>query len=253
MRRLIITATVATVLAAMPLAAQTRPVRFPAGSFGHASCWPFCGGFVFGQDPRFHIVFGPPFFHNPFFFNNPFFFHHPFSFPQPFIVPVPFYGSPSYPTVVQTAPQVADTSGQREMQFEIERLREEIERDREERLRDEVERLREEREFRYDRLESPENPRGRENEEGFPPRSRWRAQPGPKRTTPEEVRPIILVYRNGRRLEVLNYAVIGQTLWDFSEQHARKVLLSELDLDATARLNEERGVEFPLPGSQKSE
>jgi len=58
----------------------------------------------------------------------------------------------------------------------------------------------------------------------------------------------ILVFRDGRRSEVQNYAIVGQTLWVFSEQRARKILVSDLDLAATKKANAERGVEFLLPG-----
>ena len=54
------------------------------------------------------------------------------------------------------------------------------------------------------------------------------------------------MFRDGRRLEVRNYAIVGGTLWAFSERQARKILLSELDLDATIKLNNERGVGFSL-------
>ncbi len=47
--------------------------------------------------------------------------------------------------------------------------------------------------------------------------------------------------------EVENYAIVGQTLWIFSEQRARKVPLFSLDVDATAKANEERGLEFRVP------
>ncbi len=59
--------------------------------------------------------------------------------------------------------------------------------------------------------------------------------------------PTTLVYRDGHRAEVQNYAVVGQTLWLFNETHARKVPLSELNLPATRAANEQRGVEFLGP------
>ncbi len=59
--------------------------------------------------------------------------------------------------------------------------------------------------------------------------------------------PTALVYRDGRRAEVENYAIVGQTVWIFSEAHARKVPLSELNLPATRAANEQRGVEFLGP------
>jgi len=56
--------------------------------------------------------------------------------------------------------------------------------------------------------------------------------------------PTVLVFRDGRRVEVVNYAVVGHTLWIFSEQRARRIALVDLDLEGTRRANEERGVEF---------
>jgi hypothetical protein len=60
-------------------------------------------------------------------------------------------------------------------------------------------------------------------------------------------RPTVLVYRDGQRAEIQNYAIVGQTLWVFSEQRASKVPLAQLDLDATQKANEERGIEFVVP------
>jgi len=36
-------------------------------------------------------------------------------------------------------------------------------------------------------------------------------------------------------------------LWDFGAQGTHKIPLSDLDLDTTRKLNDERGVEFVLP------
>ena len=57
----------------------------------------------------------------------------------------------------------------------------------------------------------------------------------------------ILVFRDGHRSEVRNYAIVGQTLWIFTEQRARKVPLSDLDIPATQAANTERGIEFAVP------
>ena len=74
----------------------------------------------------------------------------------------------------------------------------------------------------------------------------------PQATAPappdRELPAALLVYRDGRRAEVRNYAVVGQTLWIFSEDRAQKVALTQLDLDATRKANEERGIDFlPQP------
>ncbi len=64
---------------------------------------------------------------------------------------------------------------------------------------------------------------------------------------PSQAAPTMLVFKDGRREQVHNYAIAGQTLWVFSAERARKVPVSQLDLDATAKANEDRGVEFRVP------
>ena len=57
----------------------------------------------------------------------------------------------------------------------------------------------------------------------------------------------VLVFRDGHRSEVQNFAIVGQTLWVFTEQRARKTLVSDLDVEATTKVNADRGVGFQLP------
>jgi hypothetical protein len=59
--------------------------------------------------------------------------------------------------------------------------------------------------------------------------------------------PTLLVFRDRHTQEVQNYAVVGGTLWIFSEQRATKLPLSWLDIEATTKANDERGVDFRLP------
>lgn len=56
----------------------------------------------------------------------------------------------------------------------------------------------------------------------------------------------MLVFKDKHTEEVQNYAVVGGTLWILDEKKASKVALEDLDLDATTRLNDERGVEFEV-------
>ena len=72
---------------------------------------------------------------------------------------------------------------------------------------------------------------------------------GSQPVQPED--PSVLVFRDGHRLEVENYAIVGNTLYDFTPGHMRKVPLSQLDLTATVKANDERGVDFVLPASPK--
>jgi hypothetical protein len=83
-------------------------------------------------------------------------------------------------------------------------------------------------------------------------RQEQQAQKQPKViNVPETQTSTVLVFLDGHRVEVQNYGIVGQTLWIFSEQHARKVLLTDLDLQATERVNASRGVYFLAPGPQE--
>jgi hypothetical protein len=59
--------------------------------------------------------------------------------------------------------------------------------------------------------------------------------------------PTLLIFKDGRKLELGNYAIIGQTLFDLSPGHVRKIALAGLDLEATRRQNDNRGISFQLP------
>jgi hypothetical protein len=56
-----------------------------------------------------------------------------------------------------------------------------------------------------------------------------------------------LVFQDKHSEEVQNYAIVGQTLWIFTELKARKIPLADLDVAATTKANEDRGVDFRLP------
>lgn len=75
--------------------------------------------------------------------------------------------------------------------------------------------------------------------------------PAPSQPAPaaEEQEPTVLVFRDGHKEEVRNYAIVGQMLWDFSGKGTHKIPLSEIDLDTTRKLNDDRGVDFVLPKS----
>ena len=69
----------------------------------------------------------------------------------------------------------------------------------------------------------------------------------PQAAVQEKPAPTILVYRDGHQGEVQNYAIQGQTLWVFADQTTRRISLADLDLQATKKLNDERGVDFISP------
>jgi hypothetical protein len=59
----------------------------------------------------------------------------------------------------------------------------------------------------------------------------------------------VLVYKDGHHAAVVNYAILGDALFDFDDEHTRKILLADLDLAATEKANDAAGVDFKLPVS----
>ena len=57
----------------------------------------------------------------------------------------------------------------------------------------------------------------------------------------------VLVFRDQHKEEVYNYAIVGQTLWNFSPQRTERIAVADLDVAATTRANEERGITFRIP------
>jgi len=155
------------------------------------------------------------FHHHPFFFStfSPFYFGY-YGYPV-------YYGDYSYSTAdsYSTYDAYPPYSGQNSNSNDLARQQQDIDH-----LEDEVARLREERESRD---AAPAKPRA-ENKS-------------------EPSTPTLLVFRDKHTQEVQNYAVVGGTLWIFSEQRATKLPLSWLDIEATTKANDDRGVDFRLP------
>jgi hypothetical protein len=57
----------------------------------------------------------------------------------------------------------------------------------------------------------------------------------------------VLVFKDGRQLEVENYAIVGNTLYDLTQGRRHKIPLSDLDLDSTIKQNGDRGIDFQVP------
>jgi hypothetical protein len=97
--------------------------------------------------------------------------------------------------------------------------------------------------------ENDPGPRDPDDQDGY-------ARTEPPRREPErtEAAPAtVLVFRDQHRLELQNYAIVGQTLWNFAPQHTQKIPLSDLDLAATTKANDERGVDFRVPGGHEGQ
>jgi hypothetical protein len=68
----------------------------------------------------------------------------------------------------------------------------------------------------------------------------------------KEIPPTVLVYRDGRSEELTSYSIIGTSIYTKSDYWTngawtRTIQIADLDLPATAKANEQRGVKFELP------
>jgi hypothetical protein len=158
---------------------------------------------------RFNVFFGNSCLTNPFFspfFCRRFFFSHRFLF-----VPYPIYTASDYQGAEQAQTTVTDRGS--DLAIELEKLT------------DEGDRLRVEQAAREQIQQAP----------------LLRSSSTEENTTSTTV-----VFQDGRRSEIRNYAIVGRTLWVFTEQRARKIPVSDLDVDATKRVNAEKGIDIPL-------
>lgn len=84
-------------------------------------------------------------------------------------------------------------------------------------------------------------------------------QPGPEKQTaaapapqPERELPAaVLVLRDQSRVEVKNFAIVGDTLIEFLPNARKRIPLSDIDLPATIRENDARGIDFHVPPAKK--
>jgi hypothetical protein len=56
----------------------------------------------------------------------------------------------------------------------------------------------------------------------------------------------VLVFRDGHRMEITNYAIVGQTIWVLDERNSTRIPVSDLDVDATQKENRIRGLRFQV-------
>jgi hypothetical protein len=67
-------------------------------------------------------------------------------------------------------------------------------------------------------------------------------------SAPERPQPAtVLVFKDGHKQEVENYAIVGSSIFDLSSGRRQKIAVADLDVGATQKANEDRGVDFKLP------
>lgn len=75
-----------------------------------------------------------------------------------------------------------------------------------------------------------------------------------KPVAPRENVPALLIFRDGSRVEVSSYTIVGNSLYAAADRWivgvwSKKIDLASLDVPSTLRANQERGVPFALPSS----
>ena len=71
-------------------------------------------------------------------------------------------------------------------------------------------------------------------------------------TPPRELPPAVLVFRDGRTEEVSDYTIMSGTIYSKADywtsgSWTKKIQIADLDVPATLKMNQERGVKFVLP------
>ena len=250
MRRLLLILGIAVGMLTSPLFSQMHGGRggsfgrpssgFPGSSFGARGFGsPHFGSRFGGFGPRFGGGFGPRFgFHGGFpgrfhsHFRSGFAFYGAFGYPFSGFYAgygYPWYGAYAYPAYsypVYSYPAysypVAPYSSTRydsdlDYSYQQKRNMEELDR-----LEDRVRRL-------EDQRASANVPR--------PPQYEAQTRPAS---------PIVLIFRDKHTQEAENYAIVGQTIWLFNEQRATRIPMSEIDITATERANQDRGLDLHL-------
>jgi hypothetical protein len=73
-------------------------------------------------------------------------------------------------------------------------------------------------------------------------------RPAPPAEKAENDPATILIFRDQHQREIQNYAIVDEMLWIFTSSRIEKVPLATLDVPATVLANQNRGVDFRLPG-----
>jgi hypothetical protein len=100
-------------------------------------------------------------------------------------------------------------------------------------------------EQRMRRQEEADGDQDSYNQDTYARESSARSVPAPESVDPA-VPATVLIFRDQRQQEVRNYAIVGQTLWSFGPR-TQKIPLADLDLAATTKANDDRGLTFRVP------
>jgi hypothetical protein len=86
-----------------------------------------------------------------------------------------------------------------------------------------------------------------------PSYSRQSAEPSQQSDQQANATPTVLIFRDHHQREITNYAIVGQSLWNFTPERKEKIPLADLDLAATIKANDDRGITFSVPGPHEGQ
>jgi hypothetical protein len=73
------------------------------------------------------------------------------------------------------------------------------------------------------------------------------ADAAPQPTKEDNSPKTVFIFKDGHQIETKNFAIVGQTLYDFSNTGLKKVPLADMDKEATTKANDDRGITVKLP------
>ena len=187
------------------------------GSFSHAAPMMSHGG-GFARPPHSNGVTFTTSFHNPYHYGHGYHHRRYYGYGYGY----PYYGLYGYDPFLWGSASSYDSSDQYADQNE--QLSQQVNE-----LSNEVARLRDEQEIR-----------------AYAPLPTNRQAP-PDAAKASIADPTVLVFRDQHREEIRNYAVVGRTLWVFNQDRAKKIPLTDLDVPATIKVNDDHGVDFNVP------
>jgi len=74
-----------------------------------------------------------------------------------------------------------------------------------------------------------------------------RGQSTPTSAGAQNAPAVTLILKDGRRIEAAGYALVGSTFWILNAQDATKISLPDVDVDATQKENQKRGIHVVIP------
>jgi hypothetical protein len=174
--------------------------------------------------------------------------------PIPVFYPIYGYGDPGYPadpyvqansdpaSAAEPAPQESNAASSDDA------LRQAYLQGARDALKDTLGKARDDTRYGEHYMDSREQQHSRALEQQSEARKRPRDLEEPAAAAPPKESPAtVFIFKDGHQLETRNFAIMGQTLYDFSGSVLKKAQLADLDKDATTKANDDRGIAVKLP------